>query len=194
MFLCQVTGFHATKSYHFTGSGFSTSILDYAWVGLRLCMGLARDLWQLLQVCCGTWPQFSNTVPGSISPGTDRGSDFLSLVTEGKKISKTSHSFRGARLIPQTNFHLHPQHSWRTINSVFCCPLYSLLLHLCCELLCQMSGELSWFCTDQCNCLYCSHQLSYSFPKGTKIYFFLSVPPSIRFLAVEALLKPHAPN
>lgn len=45
-------------------------------------MGLARDLWQLLKVHCGTWPQFPNTAPGSSSPGTDRGSDFFSRVTE----------------------------------------------------------------------------------------------------------------
>lgn len=42
----------------------------------------ARDLGQLLQVHCGTWTQFPNTVLGSTSPGTERGSDFFSLVTE----------------------------------------------------------------------------------------------------------------
>lgn len=54
-------------------------------------------------------------------------------------------------------------------ETMFCCPLYSLLFQLC---LCQVSGELLWFFTEQCNCLYCSHQLSYSSPKGTKIHFF----------------------
>lgn len=172
MSLCQISGFHATKTCHFTGSEFITSTLDYVWVGLRLCMGLARDLWQLPQVCCGTWPQFSNTVPGSISPGTDRGSDFLSLVTERQENQQDVLLFQ--RCFPHSphQFHLHPQHSWGTIDSVFCCPFYSLLLHLCCKLPCQISGELLWFCTDRCNCLYCSHQLSCSSPKGTKILFF----------------------
>lgn len=141
MSLCQISGFHATKTCHFTGSEFITSTLDYVWVGLRLCMGLARDLWQLPQVCCGTWPQFSNTVPGSISPGTDRGSDFLSLVTERQENQQDVLLFQ--RCFP------HSPHQFSPTPSAFMrdnrlCVLLSLLFPPSSPVLQTSLSDLRW--------------------------------------------------
>lgn len=125
----------------------------------RLCMGLARALWQVLHhLNTSTLVLGLSSLVSLVLPRTGIGLDFFSLAT----MTSNSARFASTRCCPHspTSLDLLPQYTWGMTDCMFCCWFF-LLLHLCHELPCHVSDGLLQFCPYQCNGPYHCHPISY---------------------------------
>lgn len=134
------------------------------------------------------------SVPGSISPGTDRGSDFFSLVTERQENQQDVLLFQ--RCSPHSPHKFSPTSPTFMMDNRLCFAVPRIPSFFICV--------LSFFVSSQVSC--CGFALTSAIaftavissaihPLKEQIYtFFLFFSSSIGFLAVEALLKPHITN